>query len=960
VSASSALVGRAEEMKRIRAAFETATERRGSLLLLHGPPGIGKTRLADEAVAEALQLGFLAGKGTALLEAAGLYTPWSEALDSAGLRDLLSEEPPPRLLAVYLLAEAGTVAARAERPGFSQDGTHLAMMLNNAGEFLRDALGPPDERGRGDVLRFGVAAGSISVVRNDGFGVLAVFAGQETPLFLRDLRHLAEKLARAGATDLKGWDGNKKVGASFEPALRALLNSGKYDGIDIAADGRARKLNLFDNVLLGLRNATHERPICLVLDDVQWAEPSSLGLLHYIARNTREDPVVVIAAYRIEAAEGSETLQKALAHLSAEHLGTELPVGPLPAGEVGRLTAELLGGRKPPEGLVALLAKETEGNPLFIVEVVRQLEQDSALRVSEDGGAVHLARALEHLRIPARVGEAIGRRLAKLGREERDLLEAASVCGTRFSGGLVAQALDMPELHVLRTLNAVAREQGILRPDGGGWRFEHVVVREVLRESISLELRRLYHRKIAEALQARGGPSDDIGEHFAMADDRRAVDFLQASAREAMDRGAPEEAAVLLVRALDLAPTEARAPLELAVADALELPGRHDEALLALGRAESVGADKVECAIRRSRIMRRSFRGAEAIAVVEAALPRAAPPEACQLLVIQSTALRDLGRHKEARAAADQALKLVAPGDDLTRARALAQRGWALLSLLEEATGLEEFEEAMGLFEAHGDRLGMINGLTGVSEILMRRGQFDEAVAQRQRAVDLAEAAGDRYNLVWMCVNLGCLFDEMGDLDAAREQFKRGIELSEAAGDRGLQAAPRIWLGSVMRETGQSDAAIEMLELGTSAAQEVRLKNWLCFGYTETVHALLAQGKTAEAAVALERARAAYDEAETRIGVDYWRAKGALSATEGRVDDANAAFAEAIRMSERGSAYSERGRAEQEWGSYLAKAGRKGEAAALLERAAARFDSCGLARRAAGARADLARLHPPA
>jgi tetratricopeptide (TPR) repeat protein len=957
VGTSAILVDRAEEMKQIGAAFELATEGRGSLLLLQGPPGIGKTRLADEAVAQALRLGFLAGKGTAVLEALGLYAPWAEALGSVGLGHLLSEEPPPRLLAIYLMAEAGTVAGRAERPGFSQDGTHLAMMLNNAGEFLRDALGPPGDTGRGDVLRFGVASGSIAVVRHDGFGVLAVFEGQESPLFLRDLRHLAEKLARAGASELKEWDGNKRVAASFEPAMRALLISGKYDGIDIAADGRARKLNLFDNVLLGLRNATRERPICLVLDDVQWAEPSSLALLHYLARSTREDPVVLVAAYRLESSGDSGPLHQALSHLSNERLGANLPVGPLPPHEVGRFAAEFLGGRRAPEDLVALLAKETEGNPLFMVEVLKQLEQEGALKVTEDGKAVRLARPPEHLRIPARVGEAIGRRLSRLKREDRDLLEAAAVCGTRFSGGLLAQALGMPEMEVLRTLNAVAREEGLLRPDGGGWRFEHVMIREVLHEKTSLELRKLYHRKIAEALQLRGGSNEDLGEHFALAGDVRAVPLLQDSAKRAMDRGAPEEAARFLATAVGLCPPETRAQLELLRADALALPGRYDEAIAALARAETAGANKIECAIRRARILRRASRWDEALGVVEAVLPSAGPAEACQLLVIRSTTLRDLGRYAESKAAADGALQLVGPGEDLTRARALAQRGWALLFLLEEATGLEEFQEAMRLFEAHGDRLGIINGLTGVSEILMRRGDFEEAIRQRHRAVEVAEASGDRYNLVWMCDNLGTALVQFGDLEGAGEQFKRGIELAEAWGDRGLQAAPLIELGWVLRESGEAERAIEQLRRGTQAAREVRLTSLLVFGHSEAVHALLALGRLSEAASELVKAQKALDElGPFRHGGDFWRAKGALSAAEGRLDDARAAFAEALRLGEKGDSLTERALTEHEWGAYFGRAGQRDEAVGHLERAAALFDSCGLARRAARVREDLAKL----
>src|SRR3972149_6963453 len=110
-----ALVDREEEVARIAEALDAAERGKGQLLLLRGEAGCGKTRLLQEAVAQAARRGFGTGSGTALSESVVPYHPWKEALAGLGLNDILEEHPPPKVLGLYVATEDGEITVKVER-----------------------------------------------------------------------------------------------------------------------------------------------------------------------------------------------------------------------------------------------------------------------------------------------------------------------------------------------------------------------------------------------------------------------------------------------------------------------------------------------------------------------------------------------------------------------------------------------------------------------------------------------------------------------------------------------------------------------------------------------------------------------------------------------------------------------------------------------------------------------------
>lgn len=780
------LFGRDSELQIIRSSLDLATEGRGTLLLLSGLAGMGKTRLIEEASAEAHSRGFTVGVGAALAESSVLYHPWNEALRSLGLEQLLRDEPPPRLLALYLVSAAGLPVGRSERPGFGEDPALLSMMINNAADFLRDAIKVRGGEGEGDLMRFAVGGRGVCVLRARNVGLLAVYEGRESEIFLYEMRRLLEDVSRRAGARLDGWDGNKRAVADLTQPLTTVMQSGAFEGVDLAADGQARKYNLFDNVLFGLRRRAATSPVMLAVDDLQSADASSIGLLHYLARNSRDAPIFLLGAYRAEEGEGKAYMREALAAMSREDLGQEITLPRLSPRDTRALAEAELGAHKIEPEFFEKLTAQIEGNPFILREVLVQMKESGAIAADPNDGLLRVTRPLDRLEVPGKIRDAVLVRVDALERGDRELIDAAAVCGTRFPGKLLAGVLDESELKVARKLGSINRHHRIILPAEANWRFEHPIVREVVYELIPNDLRRLLHLEAGKTLLQLGGAASEIGEHLAEGGDARAVEPLEKVGTEALERGSADEAARLFGKASKVAPPEKRGPLELRRAQALERADRHDEALSAAARALQLGANATECALLRAVVLLLISKNEEALAVVEDSMAAASPADTPRLLVVRARALNGLARFVEAEAAATQAVAAFPEADLAGRSEALFQIGSGRWYRGAHAEASEVLNEALALRERADDKRGIAEIFMALGALLGDQGRLQRSVELLSLALSLSEKIGDRRQAAGARLNMANALVDIGDLQAAQQ----AVEKAEAASER--VANPRL------------------------------------------------------------------------------------------------------------------------------------------------------------------------
>ena len=563
---------------------------------------------------------------------------------------------------------------------------------------------------------------------------------------------------------------------------------------------------------------TTVRPVVLVLEDLHWADSSSVDLLAYLARRIGEMRLLVIATYRRADIEvGKHPLRQALRGLSSSSsVSAEIAPSPFSTAEVEEFLRRELGAAVAPE-IVTFVHERTEGNPLFVLNLVRHLNAIGAIRV-EEGRAV-AARPLESLsdEVPEGIVGVIVSRLESLDELDRRLLQVASVQGESFDSAALAAALTADELDVEDRLDRLHRAHRLVEPATGlelpeswltaAYRFVHAYYQAALYGSIPPRRRAAWHAAIAQFLLSRAGDAVDgiasaLAVHFEKAHDvPRAIWALERAAESAARRN-PREARPLLERAVALA---GRLPAEKRLGERARLltrVGRHDSETAEIAGDETLYAH-AESAV------------AEALRIDPAG---AHAPEALTTL-----GLVHLERGENERAFGDLTAVIARWPSHAPAHNALAY--------LFKNTGL--WDRSLASQRAAGDLDGSLAHSIPRLSVLIYRAQYDDAHAEADALLASRPAYG--HYTYWK----GIVFFYEGDLPESRRWIERGYQLDpdnfiakgvlafilahhgeEAEARRHLALAERgaaadgtftYWLAKVRAALGDEDAAVEWI-----------------------------------------------------------------------------------------------------------------------------------------------------
>jgi predicted ATPase len=275
------------------------------------------------------------------------------------------------------------------------------------------------------------------------------------------------------------------------------------------------RFRLFDAITGFLLKAAHRQPIVLILDNLHWADRPSLLLLEFVAREIAAARLLVIGTYRDMELSRHHHLFHTLGELTREPLFRRLLLGGLSREDIDRFMA-LATGIAPPQAILEAVYRQTEGNPLFITEVVRLLVQEGVLTQAGISKFHMLSRATRgtvppgseqdvRVRIPDGVREVIGRRLSRLSEQCIQTLTIAAVLGREFRlEELACLVDDVPQEDVLAILEEAEQARIIEGLPGalGLYQFSHALIRETLYDELTTARQMRLHAQIARALEA--------------------------------------------------------------------------------------------------------------------------------------------------------------------------------------------------------------------------------------------------------------------------------------------------------------------------------------------------------------------------------------------------------------------------------------------------------------------------
>ena len=363
---------------------------------------------------------------------------------------------------------------------------------------------------------------------------------------------LTRRARRAGMVTCWGacWEG--EGAPAYRPWTQVLTGLGVEPDRLFTPDGDTR-FRLFDEVVGVLRAAAAGDGMLVVLDDLHWADVPSMRLLQVLASEVTGCRLLVVGLYRTGEVYPRAELARALRAIQRERSTSRMTLGGLWPGEVEQLATRAL-ERPPTDALLRAVARRAEGNPLFVLELVRFAATSGAGDRS----------------LPADVREVIARRLDRMPEATRRVLRQASVLGRDFSVSLLADIAGAPPPHIVDLLEDAVVQDLLISGDGHALRFGHALTQEVAYGELSGAERQQLHQRAAEAIEVGHQPDADLFLD-ALAHHRRqaatvggaeaALEATLRAARRANDQLAYEHAAFQYREALELLPLLSRAPV---------------------------------------------------------------------------------------------------------------------------------------------------------------------------------------------------------------------------------------------------------------------------------------------------------------------------------------------------------------------------------------------------------------
>jgi predicted ATPase/class 3 adenylate cyclase len=582
-------------------------------------------------------------------------------------------------------------------------------------------------------------------------------------------------------------------GTAGSEAVQALSGSPNFGRL-----ARAYLVQYFRGLLA-------QNPLVMLLEDLQWADDSSLDLVAHLVAEIPTARLLIAAAARPALFERRPNWgegQKAHKRLELE---------PLSRRSTRSLVEEIL-QKAPdlPEELRELVVGAAEGNPYYVEELIKMLIEDGVIVRGEPYWRVQVERLAE-VRVPPTLTAVLQARLDALPGGEKAVLQRASVVGRLFWDSVVGElATDAEEgveveplLGALRQRELVYQHEQSAFAEAREYTFKHTILRDVTYETVLLKLRRRYHAQVARWLEAHAGQR--LGEYLGViaghyelaAEPVKAARYLARSGEEAYKVGSPRDARDSFQRALDLLPAgnEAQqARLLVRTGEALcrlgELSAADERLEQGLALAEQVGDGQVQAAA--------------LVALGEVAFNRGnwdASETHVRAGLAQARERNDVRLQAQATVCLSRALHYQGHPDQAVR----------------------RAEEGLSLYDQVGDRQGVAWARNTLALEARYRGELDLSAQYHRQNLNLCQEIGDRMGMTRAWNNLGELARQQGNYEEAEGCYREVLALTNATGDARTHAIAVINLGMASLGQGQDGAAWGYLRDGLRESRAIQV-----------------------------------------------------------------------------------------------------------------------------------------
>jgi len=669
-----------------------------------------------------------------------------------------------------------------------------------------------------------------------------VETGVPYALFSDALLPLLRKLDPATLSVLSR-GGSAELGYLF-PTLASGGDRQRPTGGTDAAEVKARLLWNFTQFLGRL---AAKQPLLILLENLQWADASSLELFHFVARQLEGHRIVLLATYNETERDANTVLRTTEQSLLGLGVLTVQRLSALSRADVDDILQQMFGVDRAATGqFPALLYQSTRGNPFFIEETLKFLVESGAL--TEANGR-WTGWDMETLHLPPTIRDVVKARTDRLSTNARSVANLAAVIGTRAPYDTLSRVSRLSEQDLVAAVDELLGQK-IFQETGSVddicYDFTHPLLQQVIYAELGQARARLLHATIAEALEELHGDAalehaDELALHFARANSqalaRKAVRYLTAAGNTALEKYANREAANYLTAALerldkDETITDApRKEILTTLARTRQRLGEYDVAmgLWARAREDAIARGERDALAgiehRMGLACYWSGNYDEALSHYDAGLAAATATGdaalSARLHLGKGICLQDLGRLSEAQAEVETALTAAA-ASGADNAALLARVHRALL-LLYAWTGPLDLARSHGLHAleyAKAARQPMLEWTAhwGLALLAGVAGDAPEVVEHLEASEKLADQMRSPLLPLWAAELRVQYHSGTGDWDSALEIAERTISQARRLSQKTLLPRLYVWAGLIYLWRGQSEKAKEYFDLGWKLA----------------------------------------------------------------------------------------------------------------------------------------------
>lgn len=650
----------------------------------------------------------------------------------------------------------------------------------------------------------------------------------------------SDSQAEARAKLVKGMSAMVGMGEERAAFIGELLGFDFSDSLHLRGirnDARQIRARAFNCIAQFLAEISLEAPIVMLLDDIHWADSGSLELVEYLAKLETDLPLFILCAARPSLDELHPNWG------SGFPLCETVTIKSLDVNASRELVNNILQNVSDlPGELVEIVARNAEGNPFYLEELIKVLIEDGVIVKGEEDWQI-LPQSLTQLRVPATLTGILQARLDRLPATENEVLERAAVIGRTFwdaaveamrgseaARSVTGDAEVRSALSALRNKELVFSHQPSTFASAQEYIFKHAILREVTYERVLKARRKLYHRLAADWLIQQSG--ERIGEYLGLiaqhyelsGDTARAVEFLERAADQSMRLSAFREALSASERALGILASSAD-----------DNPAIRARLLLNIGSANLWLTDHATAAARFE----------ECIALARTVNDRA----------LESKALARLGRIGLEQGKFEQAIGYLK--DSLAIARALNDADALAYSLAHiayifhyqsktaeaESYGMESYEFA----KQSGDAIAQAFSLNLLAMISVNKNEFDASYRYHLQAIEICKQSGDRYGLARAHSNLSEVMRIQKQYAEAKPYTIEGITLARELGNR--YAVPIMLINLVYSQVGLGEIpeAFASLREALQINMEHNSVSWVIFSLVGYADILAAVGRREQA-----------------------------------------------------------------------------------------------------------------